>query len=472
MSDVPAATLPAAAPPISPEQVVQSTASSTPRRRGGRVRSLLLVPLALAVLATAGVSTATVVVDAGGRSCTGWRSLRVPPATVRVLVRNGSVKTVDFRRYVATVMGSEWGGYLPQATLDAAAIAVKQYAWYHALRGNHRRSFVNRSGACYDVTSTTRDQLYKPHKAVVTAKHWKAIRRTWQLSLRKSGKFFMTGYRRGNNRVGCGRDADGWRLKARSAIKCAKRGLSGRQIIATYYGPRLSFVSADGLIASVGAPAPAAPSAPEVNLVEGAVLGQGAALVSWQADDQPTDIARYKIQQRVDGGKWTKLTVTDAEAAAANALVTTNATVQYRVRAIGRDGQRSGWSKGPVITPLLIDQRSRAIDWRGNWQRYSDETAWANGTTYAGMAGSSATFRLTGHGLALVGARGPDAGAMLVYVDNELVDEVDLFADERQPRVLLWTSDWPAAAEHTVRIEVDGTSERSGLELDAILVLN
>jgi hypothetical protein len=482
--DMPAATSNVAAPCTTSEQNIDASRSGVPKHtRCRRARTLLLTPLILALVATAGLSTAPIETAARSRSCTGWTSLRVPPATIRVLTRSGAVRTVDFRRYVAVVMGKEWGGYLPQATLNAAAIAVKQYAWYHALRGNHRRGFVTRSGACYDVTHTTRDQLYRPHKAHVTRKHWKAINRTWDVSLRKGGKFFMTGYRTGN-RVRCGRDANGWLLKARSAIDCARRGLSGKQIIAKYYGPRLSLVSSDGAIASVGVPdvgaaapggaadAPSAPSAPEVNLVEGAVLGQGAALISWESDDQPADIARYKLQQRIDGGEWTKFTRTNPDAPSTTALLTPNVTLQYRVRAIAADGRRSRWTKGPSITPLLLDQRSRAIDWRGNWHRYSDETAWATGTTYAAIAGSSATFRLTGRGLAVVGAHGPTSGAMLVFVDGELVDEVDLYAEEREPRVLLWTTDWAETAEHTIRIEVDGTSERSGLDLDAILVLN
>jgi peptidoglycan hydrolase-like amidase len=175
VSDLPAAVMPTAA--------VTYPYSPAGARRGRHVgRRLAALLLAAAVLSTVGL-VAEPGVALAGSSCTGWSSLRVPPATIRVL-RNGAVKTVDFRRYVGVVMATEWGSYLPQAVLDAAAVAVKQYGWYFTLRGNHRNGFVTSSGECYDVVSTTRDQLYQPGRAAITSKHKRAMNRTWGLSLR------------------------------------------------------------------------------------------------------------------------------------------------------------------------------------------------------------------------------------------------------------------------------------------------
>ena len=55
----------------------------------------------------------------------------------------------------------------------------------------------------------------------------------------------MTGYRRGD-KVRCGKDRTGYKLFARSAIQCARKGYGWQQILRTYYGPRLTLVGGGG----------------------------------------------------------------------------------------------------------------------------------------------------------------------------------------------------------------------------------
>lgn len=180
-------------------------------------------------------------------SCTGWTSTVVPPDTIRVLRRDGVVETVPFKRYVRKVMASgEWSPSLPKALLRAGAQATKQFAWYHSLKGNHRSSFVTADGKCYDVVATTRDQLYKPGAKVYPA-HRKASNAIWDLSLHRNNRFILTPYRAGTVKV-CAADADGKRLYARSARRCAnKLGWSAKRILRVYY-------SGDNQVALVSGP--------------------------------------------------------------------------------------------------------------------------------------------------------------------------------------------------------------------------
>jgi hypothetical protein len=175
------------------------------------------------------------------RGCERWHSLTRPPDTIRVLrTRSNNVQTVSFRRYVAIVMSKEWPSYLPQAVVEAGAVAVKQYAWYHAL-------YTTRSskGGCFDVKDGTGDQIYRPRNNRPTSDHHRALDATWGVSLRKHGNFFMTAYRRGA-KVRCGRDSNGNRLYALSAKHCAERHHYGwRQILREYYG-NVQFVEGGG----------------------------------------------------------------------------------------------------------------------------------------------------------------------------------------------------------------------------------
>jgi hypothetical protein len=188
-------------------------------------------------------------VQAAGGSCTGWESKRIPPDTIRVFRKwTGVVEVVPFQTYVVTVMGKEWPGYLPVPLIEAGAVAVKQYAWYYAMEGRHRSSYVTAKGECYDVRDTTTDQLYKPEKARIVQKHWAAMEATWEYSLRKNGRQFLTGYRTGNKGE-CASDATGWKLMARTATRCVEDlGYNWRQILHAYYGPEMDIINQDGTI--------------------------------------------------------------------------------------------------------------------------------------------------------------------------------------------------------------------------------
>ncbi len=201
----------------------------------------LMIPMAL--------TQASEVFAAGDDSCTGWQSTKVPPDTIRVFRRaTGVVEVVPFQTYVVTVMGKEWPGYLPVALIEAGSVAVKQYGWFHAMEGRHRSSYVTESGECYDVRDSTGDQLYKPEKARIVNKHWTAVGVTWDFHLRKDGKQFLTGYRTGEKGP-CAYDATGWKLFARSAVRCAEDlGYNWKEILHAYYGPGLHIVHRDGTI--------------------------------------------------------------------------------------------------------------------------------------------------------------------------------------------------------------------------------
>jgi hypothetical protein len=215
------------------------------RRFGHRFSRLAALALTLPLAAVFATAEAPTVGAQAGPSCSSHASLTRPPDSIRVLrVRSGRITVVNFRKYVVTVMGKEWPSYLPQAVVEAGAVAVKQYAWYHTVYSSR-----SANGRCYDVKDGTGDQLYKPSRARIRPDHYRALEATWGVSLRKNGQFFMTGYRRGD-KVRCGRDATGWKLYARSATQCARRGAGWREILRTYYGPALSFVGASSSRAS------------------------------------------------------------------------------------------------------------------------------------------------------------------------------------------------------------------------------
>jgi hypothetical protein len=239
-------------PPRGTSETGRPSGSGATRSSARRRHRLLVVVLALASLLPAWAVGGPLTVAASA-SCTGWSSITTPPDTIRVGRSDGSVDVVKFRTYVGTVMASEWPYWLPRTALQVGAVAVKQYGWYWALAGHHRSSYVNSRGKCYDVYDTTRDQLYKPEKVHANSKIRAAVSRTWNVTLRKNGNFFMTGYRYGAS-VSCGADVDGSLLFERSVVDCAKKGKSLNQILQRYLSPGLTII--------VNVPKPAATPKP------------------------------------------------------------------------------------------------------------------------------------------------------------------------------------------------------------------
>jgi peptidoglycan hydrolase-like amidase len=168
--------------------------------------------------------------SAGPAKCTNWTSTTQPPLTIKVYrVSEGKVDRVNFKDYVMRVVSREWN-VKQRALRRAGAVAVKQYAWYYVL--HYRGGMYNRS--CFDVKDTTADQLYaeKAITGLPTAVK-RAVNKTWNWHVSRSGKFVLTGYRRGSD-VRCAADA-GYRLYVRSARKCAAAGWSAERILARYY---------------------------------------------------------------------------------------------------------------------------------------------------------------------------------------------------------------------------------------------
>ncbi len=255
--------MPAASPAVSIQPSIEHVLRRESRRR---IRSLAALLIALPIAGSFVVAQPEPAYAQASRGCDRWHSLTRPPDTIRVLrQRSGRVDTVPFKRYVLVVLAKEWPSYLPQAVVEAGAVAAKQYAWYHTL-------YTTRSsqGGCFDVKDGTGDQIYRPRNNKPDSDHYRALDATWGVSLRKQGSFFMTAYRRGA-KVRCGRDANGNRLYALSAKHCAERhGYGWRQILREYYR-NVAFVEGGASASSrqsvmspaADAPAPANVPAPE-----------------------------------------------------------------------------------------------------------------------------------------------------------------------------------------------------------------
>ena len=433
--------------------------------------------LALALAAGAATFSSATAAPAAASTCTDWDSKTDPPDTIRVLrTKQGVVDRVDFRRYVGIVMAAEWPAFYPPATLEAAAVAVKQYAWYYTM--HHRSSYVTSGGSCYDVKDNTTDQIYWPDTRSPKPEHLDAIQATWGLTLRKNDRFFLTGYRSGPF-VECGEDADGWRLYAHSAFQCGKDGLSRAQIQHIYYDPKLTFVWSNGRQQDTGGGGggggsgdTSAPSvtAPELGIRQPGTFGEQSTVISWSGQDEGTGIASYQLQRSLDGGSFSSISLSSPRQTSVNLGLSFGRAYRFRVRATDEAGNQSAWKEGPSITPRLYQETSATVDYDGSWTSASSSSASGDATRYATASGAQASLTFTGRGVAVVAPTGVGRGKAEIRVDGVLVATVDLEASSLKPRRIVYGRTWDAVGEHTVSVRVLGTDGRPRVDLDAILV--
>lgn len=173
---------------------------------------LVAVPL---LVPTVAASTASAADAADG----------APPAVIRVCDRGGElIEAVPFDRYVKTVLPREFPPYWPVEALEAGALAVKSYAWYHV-----RHPW--RDGC--DISNTTRHQLYCPDCGnAPTARSNRAVDDTWHLRFDDAGRDDVA-FAQYCSR--CGGFPEGRHIDQYDAKAKAQAGWTAEELIAHFY---------------------------------------------------------------------------------------------------------------------------------------------------------------------------------------------------------------------------------------------
>jgi hypothetical protein len=408
---------------------------------------------------------------ADAASCgTNWPSRKTPPKSIRVFIANrNKVVVVPFRTYVPMVMASgEFPSWLPSSVLEAGATAVKQYGWYYALKGNHRPNYKTRQGVCYDVRSDTNDQLYKT-VAHPTKKQQKAVDATWGLTLRKGGRFFLTGYRAGTASR-CGADADGWRLYAKSMVDCAKKGWGRQRIQDRYYQPRVEYVWRHVPPPSPDDRNPPTLSVPEAAPVETEVFHDRVKTqLSWSATDDSSGVDGYTVQQRVDGAGWKTVALDSKRATSVQLILRPGHDYEFRVRAKDRAGNATDYVQSASFRPGFT--QAEGVTLKGGWSRAKRASASGEETRYSTNKGAKAIFEFDGAAVGLVAPRGPGLGKARIRVDGVVAEVIDFGAGSLRDRRIVFRRSWPAKGHHTISVEVLATNGRPRVEVDAFVVL-
>jgi hypothetical protein len=104
----------------------------------------------------------------------------------------------------------------------------------------------------------------------------------------------------------------------------------------------------------------------------------------------------------------------------------------------------------------------------------------ANKVTFDGITNATASYTFTGKTISYIARKGPDQGRVKVFIDGteqdansstNAVDPFELYAATEQLKQVIFTTSSLTDAQHTIRIEQDGTKDAAstgtGINLDA-----
>jgi hypothetical protein len=123
-----------------------------------------------------------------------------------------------------------------------------------------------------------------------------------------------------------------------------------------------------------------------------------------------------------------------------------------------------------VVAGRVFDESNLAIDFSGGWGQA--EFARYNGgkVRYAIVGGATAWFTFSGTSITWIGPKGPTRGQANVYIDEQLVKTVDVFASRYNARAVIFSTTFARPGTHTITLEVVGTPGRETIALDEFVV--
>lgn len=215
-------------------------------------------------------------------------------------------------------------------------------------------------------------------------------------------------------------------------------------------------------------------TAPVVQLRSGTNLsGTGMrAVIRWTGTDgSGVGIARYQLQQSVNGGSYS--TISSSLTGTSRTITLANGSdYRFRVRAFDRDANTGSYATSPTFKPRLVQNSSASVSYSGSWTTASSSSYSGGSVRYATQSDNeTAAYAFTGSSVAFITTTAKSRGLVRVYIDNALVGLLDLYSASASYRRSLYAKSWPTSGAHTIRIENYGATGRARADIDAFAVI-
>lgn len=195
------------------------------------------------------------------------------------------------------------------------------------------------------------------------------------------------------------------------------------------------------------------------------------AVITWTAGGTGSPVAANQLQQSLNSGSWTSLSLTTPNATKATRSLSPVSTYRFRTRSVDAAGNWSSWSTGSTFQARSVQQTNTSIRYTGMWTTRTRSDASGGSLRYARAKGAKASLRFTGRGIAIVAPRSTTGGEMDVYVDGVRVKTAYLSAETYQPRRVVFSKSWSSSGTHTITIVKKYANTDYPISLDAFVIL-
>jgi len=192
--------------------------------------------------------------------------------------------------------------------------------------------------------------------------------------------------------------------------------------------------------------------------------------VAWGTTDAGTGLKSYQVQESYNGGAFKAISLIRPTAGSAARQFTYGKSYRYRVQVTDTAGNVSPWAISPTFVVSRVQESTAGIVYGGAWVAASSTKYSLGAAKYATAAGASVTYSFTGEGIAWVSAKSPARGSAQVLIDGVPVTTVNLFTSASTYQQLVFSTSWPTAGPHTIRIVVSGTAGHARVDLDTFVV--
>ena len=123
-----------------------------------------------------------------------------------------------------------------------------------------------------------------------------------------------------------------------------------------------------------------------------------------------------------------------------------------------------------LATQVFDESDTRNIHFSGGWGAVEFARYAGGRARYAEESGATAWFTFSGSSIAWIGPMGPTRGEAKVYIDDQLITTVDVYARFYRARAEVFSMTFDRPGTHTITIEVVGTPGRETIALDEFVV--
>lgn len=143
----------------------------------------------------------------------------------------------------------------------------------------------------------------------------------------------------------------------------------------------------------------------------------------------------------------------------------------FKVSAEDGRGHIGAPARARTIVPV-DDGASPYARYTGSWTAQSGDGFYRLGEHQSNETGAVFTYDFDGRRVWLIGAKGPDRGRALVFLDGLAYGTIDMYAPTARPRRVLWSSPTvkpiSSIKRHQLKVVVAGTSGRPLVGIDAL----